>query len=956
MSHHSPPQLFLIDGYALIYRAFFALITRPLRTTRGENTSAAWGVVNFLLRLREKYRPDYLAWVHDAGDSFRTALYAEYKSTREKLDDELQAEFDHSVERIEQLLATFHVPVVSVPGYEADDVIGTLAQQGADAGLQVVIVSGDKDFYQLIGSRVALLNPGRGGPGAVDEQWVDQSNAAERLGVPPEQVVDYLALVGDSSDNVPGVRGIGSKGAAELLSQFGSVAAMLERTGEVKAKRAREALEQYAAEARLSRELVTIRRDVPVSLDLARLVETEPDRPALLKLCAELEFYSLVRRLEGGSSGSGASAGNGGSVGSSRVEAVTIEALESPASPPSPATPAVPVAPPIAIRVIDDPAELPALAARLRSVPLVGLDTETSSMEPHDAELVGLSLAAGPEEAWYLPFGHRPPDGELAAPAPVRNLPPLTDPAVAPIAELLRDSAVPKAGHNIKYDWQVLRRAGVELAGVAYDSMLASFVLDPGRRSHGIDTLSLEHLGRPMRLYGDVAGRGKREIPFAEVPIAEAASYCGTDSATVLALEAFFAPSLQEMGLSRLLREIELPLVEVLVDMEWQGIAIDPALFTRMSAELTRDLADLEERIARAAGTQVNLNSPKQLATLLFEKLQLPILKRTKTGPSTDADVLEQLAAQGHEVPNLILDYREVQKLKSTYVEVLPQRVNRVTGRIHTSFNQTGAATGRLSSSEPNLQNIPVRTPRGEEIRKGFIPGPGCRFVVADYSQIELRLMAHLSEDPAFIQAFRSGGDIHRQTASIIFGVPVEQVTAEMRGRAKTINFGTIYGQGPFALSRMLGISQEEAKAFITQYFERFAGVRAYLDLQVKLAREQGYVETLFGRRRYIPEIKEKNFNVRAFAERTAQNTPLQGSAADLIKIAMVRIHRALAREGLRGRLLLQVHDELVLEAPIDEVDAVGTLVRQHMEGAAALKVPLVVDVGVGDNWLDAKH
>jgi DNA polymerase-1 len=375
-----------------------------------------------------------------------------------------------------------------------------------------------------------------------------------------------------------------------------------------------------------------------------------------------------------------------------------------------------------------------------------------------------------------------------------------------------------------------------------------------------------------------------------------------------------------------------------------------------MSVELTRDMADLEARIARAADTQVNLNSPKQLATLLFEKLQLPVLKKTKTGPSTDADVLEQLAAMGHQVPALILEYREVQKLKSTYVDVLPQRVNRVTHRIHTSFNQTGAATGRLSSSEPNLQNIPVRTPRGEEIRTGFVPGPGWRFVVADYSQIELRLMAHLSEDPAFIRAFRSGGDIHRQTASVIFGVPVDQVTAEMRARAKTINFGTIYGQGPFALSRQLGITQDEAKTFITQYFERFAGVRAYLDKQVRLARAQGYVETLFGRRRYIPEIKEKNFNLRAFAERTAQNTPLQGSAADLIKIAMVRIHAALAREGHRGRLLLQVHDELVLEAPTDEVEAVSALVRRHMEGAAALTVPLVVDVGVGDNWLDAKH
>jgi DNA polymerase-1 len=949
MPPHDPPQLFLIDGYALIYRAFFALISRPLRTSRGENTSAAWGVVNFLLRLREKYRPDYLAWVHDAGDSFRTEVFPEYKSTREKLDQELQAEFDRSVERIEQLLAAFRVPVVSVQGYEADDVIGTLAEQGAGRGLQVVIVSGDKDFYQLIGPRVALLNPGRGGPGAVDEQWVDESNAAERLGVPPSQVVDYLALVGDSSDNVPGVRGIGSKGAAELLGQFGSLDALLARRGEVKAKRAREALEQYAAEARLSQQLVTIRRDVPVTLDLGPLGEAEPDRAALLKLTAELEFYSLVRKLE---------AGNG----HAEVPAPTEVALS-----PPPASESVPVAPsetPVAVdgplvpsvTVVDDPAALPALAARLRSVPLVALDTETSSFEPHDAELVGLSLAAGPDEAWYLPFGHRPPAGELAAPAPVRNLPPLTDPALRPIADLLSDATVPKAAHNIKFDWQVLRRAGVELGGVAYDSMLASFVLDPGRRSHAIDTLSLEHLGRPMRLYGEVAGKGRNEIPFAEVPVLEAAAYCGADSATVLALERFFAPSLAGMGLERLLREIELPLVRVLVDMEWAGIAIDPVLFSRLSGEMTRELVGLEARIATAAGTTVNLNSPRQLAALLFEKLQLPVFKKTKTGPSTDADVLEQLAAMGHEIPSLILEYREVQKLKSTYVDVLPQRVNRATGRIHTSFNQTGAATGRLSSSEPNLQNIPVRTPRGEQLRRGFVPGPGSRFVVADYSQIELRLMAHLSEDPAFIQAFRSGGDIHRQTASIIFGVPADQVTPEMRARAKTINFGTIYGQGPFALSRQLNISQEEARAFIAQYFERFAGVRAYLDRQVRLARDQGYVETLFGRRRYIPEIKEKNFNLRAFAERTAQNSPLQGSAADLIKIAMERIHAALHAAGHRARLLLQVHDELVLEAPIAEVAAVSGLVRRHMEGAATLNVPLVVDIAVGDNWLDAKH
>jgi DNA polymerase I len=926
---HSPPQLFLIDGYALIYRAFYALISRPLRTSKGENTSAAWGVVNFLYRLREKYQPDYLAWVNDAGDSFRTTLYPEYKSTREKLDEELQADFDRSVERIEELLAAFRIPLASVDGYEADDVIGSMAARGAAMGWQVVVVSGDKDFYQLIGPHIALLNPGRGGPGGVDEQWVDARNATERLGVPPDQVVDYLALVGDSSDNVPGVKGIGSKGAVELLRQFGDLETMLHRAGEVPGKRAREALETYAADARLSRELVTIKRDVPVVLDPNALKEGEPDTAALLRIFSELEFYTLIKKLE--------------------------NEIPPPPEPGAPEPSAEPE-PDSRVTVIDEPNRLAEVVALLRQVPLVALDTETSSLDPHDAELVGLSLAAGPGEAWYFPFGHRPLSGELAAPAPVKNLPPLRDPAVAPLAQLLEDPNVPKAGHNIKYDWQVLRRAGVELAGVSYDSMLASFVLDPGRRSHGIDTLRLEHLGKPMRTYGEVAGKGRREIPFAEVPVVAAAAYCAADSTAVLELQAFFAPQLTQMKLEGLLHDIEIPLVEVLTDMEWAGIAIDRPLFARLGRELLAELMDLEQRIGQAAGVATNLNSPKQLAALLFEKLQLPVLKKTKTGPSTDADVLEQLAAMGHEVPRLILEYREVQKLKSTYVDVLPERVNRSTGRIHTSFNQTGAATGRLSSSDPNLQNIPVRTPRGEAIRRGFVPGPGMLFVVGDYSQIELRLLADLSHDPALIQAFQEGGDIHRQTASLLFGVPADRVTPEMRARAKTINFGTIYGQGSFALSRMLGISQEEAKAFIAQYFERFAGVRAYLDRQVQLAREQGYVETKFGRRRYMPEIKDKNFNLRAFAERTAQNTPLQGSAADLIKIAMVDLHRSLKAEYPRSRLLLQVHDELVVEAPQEEAEPVRTLVQHHMENAATLKVPLVVDVGVGENWLDAKH
>jgi DNA polymerase I len=950
MPNHNPPQLFLIDGYALIYRAFYAMISRPLRTAKGENTSAAWGVVNFLLRLREKYRPDYVAWINDAGTSFRELRFADYKSTREKLDQELQADFNRSVERICQLLEAFGVPIIAIRGYEADDVIGTLAHGAANQGLQAVIVSGDKDFYQLVGPGIALLNPGRGGPAAVDEVWVDESNAVDRLGVPPRQVVDFLALVGDSSDNIPGVKGIGEKGAQKLLAEFGDLETMLARAGEVAAKRPREALLAQAENARLSRELVTIKRDVPVDQDISELVLHEPDREAVIRLLTELEFYSLVRRLTDAPAAlepATVLAGAGTEEEATDLDFsadswLTLSDLSGPTAP--------------TVTVVDDPAAVPALIERLRAAPLVGLDVEASSFEAHDADIIGLSVAVSPDEVWYLPFGHRPAGGELAAPTPVRNLPSLSDPASAPIVALLQDSTVPKAGHDIKFDWQVLRRAGVELTGVTYDSMLASFVLDPGRRSHTIDTLCLEHLGRALQTVQELTGKGKAEIPFAEVAVPVAANYCGADGATVLALHRFFAPMLAETSLEPLLRDIELPLLRVLVDMEWAGITIDRALFQRLSTELGGDLRRLEQDIARAAGTDVNLNSPRQLASILFEKLQLPVLKKTKTGPSTDADVLEQLAAMGHELPRLILEYRELQKLKSTYVDTLPERINRTTGRIHTSFNQAGAATGRLSSAEPNLQNIPVRTSRGEAIRAGFVPREGWVFLVADYSQIELRIMAHLSEDPAFIEAFRQGGDIHRQTAALIFNVPAEQVTPEMRARAKTINFATIYGQGAFALSRQLGISHEDAKDFIARYFERFSGVRAFLDRQIALARHQGYVETLFKRRRYIPEIKERNFSLRAYGERNAQNSPLQGSAADLIKLAMVHIHHAIHERGLVGRMLLQVHDELIFEVPPSEVEVMTELVRHHMENVVRLQVPLVVDIGVGPNWLEAKR
>jgi DNA polymerase-1 len=886
--------------------------------------------------------------VNDAGNSGRKELYPEYKANREAMADAEQEEFDQGVERVEQLLGALRIPLIAVDGFEADDVIGTLADQVVTKGWEAVIVSGDKDLYQLIRPGVVILNPGRSGPGAVDPIWVDGTNAEERLGVPPGQVVDYLAMVGDSADNIPGVKGIGEKGAAELLRTYGDLENILAHADEVKNKRYREGLQQHAEAARLSRTLATIQRDVPVTLALDAWKRHAPDNEALARLYAELEFTTLLRQL---------------GVTKTQAENMPLEVTGlgpqtsdtgGPAEATSEARGPRPEAP--QVTVIDDPADLPDVIARLRAAPLVAFDTETTSLHPHSADLIGLSLAASPTEVWYFPFGHRPPGGELAAPAPVRNLPPILDPASAPIADLLRDPKVPKAAHNLKYDLQVMRRAGIEVRGATYDSMLASFCVDAGRRSNAIDVLSLEHLGIPMRSYEDLTGKGKAQIPFAEVPVEVAAAYCGHDSATVLALHAFFAPKLAERGVERLLTELELPLVPVLADMEWDGVTIDIPLFARVSNELARDLQTLEQKIAASAGASVNLNSPKQLGTLLFEKLQLPVLKKTKTGASTDAEVLEQLAAMGHEVPQLIMEYREVQKLKSTYVDLLPAEVHPATGRIHTSYHQTGASTGRLSSSDPNLQNIPVRTRRGQEIRRGFIPREGWRFIAADYSQIELRLLAHFSEDERFIAAFRAGRDIHRETAALIFGIPEAQVTSEQRSRAKTINFGTIYGQGPFALSKQLDISQEEAKAFIEAYFARFPSVRGYLDRMVQQARELGYVETLAGRRRYIPEIKDKSFNTRAFGERIATNTPLQGSAADLIKRGMISLHASLLRHKHRARLLLQVHDELVLEAPPEEIDAVAALVKAEMESAAVLRVPLIVDVGVGDNWLDAKH
>jgi len=918
--------VFLVDGYALIYRAFFAMIARPLTTKSGENTSAVWGITNFLLRLYENYRPEYIGWVHDRGVSFRSEQYPEYKATREKLGEELQQDFDRSLERVCQILDAFHIPVIAINGYEADDVVATLAERAARDGLQAVIVSGDKDFYQLIGDGVALLNPGRGGQAAVEEQWVDESNASERLGVPPQRVVDYLALVGDSSDNIPGVKGIGDKTAIQLLETYGDLDAILARAADIPGKRPREALLQQADNARLSRQLVTLRRDVPVQLDLEQLRVRTPDADTLAALFTELEFRTLIPKL-----------GDLAAVG-------IAPPVESGASaPPAPA--AAQLADP---RIVDDPADLPALVQELRGAPLVALQTEPG--------LAGLAFAVAPGRSWYLPLGHEPREGEFDA-TPPRNLPPLSSEALAPLRAVLADPTVRKAGHDIKTAWVAFARAGVPFAGVAYDSMLASFVLDPGNRSHAINDLAREHLSVELPTTVQLLGKGKggaTERTFPQVPPAEAARVSAAQAEMVLRLEATFRADIEAHHLVRLLDEIEIPLVPVLVDMEATGILVDRVLLGEMSRGFNKELTQLELDIYRAAGGEFNINSTPQLRTVLFERLKLPVQKRTKTGASTDVEVLEQLATMGHEVPRLLIEYRELTKLKSTYVDALPGYIQ-ADGRVHTSFNQTGAATGRLSSSDPNLQNIPVRTRRGGEIRRAFVAPPEHLLLIADYSQVELRLLAHFSDDPAFVAAFQRGGDIHRQTAAVIFGVPEENVTGEMRARAKTINFATIYGQGALALSRQLGITLEEAKAFIKHYFERFSGVRAWLDKTVDEARQRGFVETLFGRRRYIPELRDRNFSIRSFGERTATNSPLQGSAADLIKIAMIRIHAALKQAKLRTRMLLQVHDELVFETPDGERSDAATLVKREMEGVADLRVPLVVTIGAGKNWIDAK-
>ena len=915
------PRLFLIDAYALIYRSFFAFLNRPLTNARGENTSAPFGFANFLYGIREEHHPDYIAVVFDSGHSHRTELYPEYKATREKMPEELR----ESLPRVRELVEAFGDRVIAVEGWEADDVIGTLAARAVEAGLEAVIVSGDKDFFQLVGPGVHLLNPGRGGPHGVAANWVDERNAGEKFGVAPGRVVDYLALVGDSSDNVPGAPGIGPKTACKLLETYGSVEEILEHAEEVKAKRPRESLLANREQVLLSRDLVTIRTDVEVGAELEELRVSEPDNERLRALYVDLEFRTLIERLD-------------------RDSGVPVAAEG-----------ALPGAEYV---LVTDPAEVSGIARACKDAGSMAVAVLNGTLQPVRGRVAGIAVAAGPDTAWYLPLSHGGAvaldlGGVTQGRSP--NLPGLDTDALEPLRAVLADPSITKVGHDLKRSLIACRRAGMELAGSFRDVMVASYVLDPGRRRQDLAALATDFLGRDVTTPASVMGTGKKRRAFADVPAGEVLAFACEQVELPLGLWERFAEKLAAQRMEELFDEMETPLIPVLADMEMNGVGIDAAFFAEMSRRLAGELRLIREDIHRVAGTEFNINSTPQLREILFERLELPVLKRTKTGPSTDFSVLERLAVDGHELPRLMMDYRQLEKLRNTYVDALPALVNPETRRIHTTFNQTVAATGRLSSSDPNLQNIPIRTDVGRKIRRGFVAAPGTLLVTADYSQIELRILAHFSGDDVFVRAFREGKDVHRETAAVIFGSPVDEVTGGMRDQAKTVNFATLYGQGPFGLARQLGIPMDEAKRFISQYFERFAGVRRFLDEQVAQAKRLGYVETLMGRRRFVPELRARAWNVRQFGERVAQNTPIQGTAADLIKVAMIRLRRVL--DGAAGvRMLLQVHDELVFEIEEGRVDEVTETVVEVMESAMELNVPLRVDTGAGKTWYDCKE
>ena len=890
----------LVDGSSYLYRAFHAL--PDLRNAANEPTGAIYGVLNMLRRLRREVPADYIACVFDAkGKTFRDELYPEYKAHRPPMPEDLAVQ----VEPLKAAIAAMGWPVLVIEGVEADDVIGTLAREAEEKGMQTIISTGDKDMAQLVGPHITLVN-------TMTNEKLDEAGVQEKFGVPPARIVDYLALVGDSVDNIPGVDKVGPKTAVKWLDQYGDLDNLIAHADEIKGvvgENLRKALPWLGQ----ARELVRIRRDLVLPVHVSDLTPRPPDVAELRRLFTRFGFRNWLRELD---------AAEPGNVG----------ATNSPS-------------PPGEYETILTEAQLTSWLSRLETAPLAALDTETQSLDPMRARLVGLSFAVGPHAAAYLPLAHRYPGAptQLALETALERLRPW-----------LENPARRKLGQNLKYDKHVFANHGIRLEGIAHDTLLESYVLEP-HKPHDMDSLAERHLGYKTLSYGEVAGKGAKHIGFDQVSIEVATRYAAEDADVTYRLhEAMFPQLAAEEKLKRVYEEIEMPVLEVLWAMERAGVLLDCARLATQSREIAQKLVELEEQAYALAGQPFNLNSPRQIQEILFGRLGLPVKKKTPGGaPSTDEDVLQELALD-YPLPRLLLEYRMLAKLKSTYTDKLPRMVDPVTGRIHTSYNQAVAVTGRLASSEPNLQNIPVRTPEGRRIREAFIAPPGCQLVSADYSQIELRIMAHLSQDPGLLAAFAEGQDIHRATAAEVFGVPPDQVTPEQRRYAKVINFGLIYGMSAYGLAAQLNIERSAAQAWIDRYFSRYPGVGAYMQRTRELARSRGYVETVFGRRLWLPEINSGSPARRQAAERGAINAPMQGTAADLIKLAMIAVHRWLKEAGLGSRLILQVHDELVLEVPEGELDLVKRELPRLMTDVARLDVPLEIDLGVGPNWEQA--
>jgi DNA polymerase-1 len=885
-------SLVLVDGSSYLYRAFHAL--PPLSTSTGEPTGAVYGVINMLRKLLADYEPEYAAVVFDAGGkTFRDDLFEHYKAQRPPMPDALAVQS----ETLQAVIRAMGLPILCIEGVEADDVIGTLAVKATAAGLPVLISTGDKDIAQLVNDQVTLVNTMSG-------TVLDEAGVKAKFGVAPGQMVDYLALVGDTTDNIPGVPSIGPKTAVKLLSEYGTLDTLIAHTDQV-GGRVGENLRAHLDLLKLSRDLARIRCDVPLPLEPQDLRPLPPDHGALRALFQRLEFKTWLSQLP-----------EPKQAGSPRYH------------------------------IVLDEAELSAWLQRLAQAPVFAFDTETTSLDYMQAEVVGVSFAVQAGEAAYLPLAHR----YIGAPAQLPR-----EEVLERLRPLLEDPGKPKLGHNLKYDMSVLANHGITLSGIRYDTMLESYVLDSTATRHDLDSLALKYLGHKTIHYEDVAGKGKGQLRFDQVPVEQAGPYAAEDAEVALRLHQTFWPKLESEGqLKTLFEQIEVPLIPVLSHMERTGVRVDAESLRRQSGELAERMKELERQCHEMAGDCFNLDSPKQIQEILFHRLKLPVLQKTPTGqPSTAEAVLNELALD-YPLPKILLEYRSLSKLKSTYTDKLPQQINPRTGRVHTSYHQAVAATGRLSSSDPNLQNIPTRTLEGRRIRQAFVAAPGHKMVAADYSQIELRILAHLSGEESLLRAFSAGEDIHRATAAEVFGVPPEAVTDEQRRRAKTINFGLLYGMSAFGLARQLGIDREEAQAYVDRYFARYPAVQSLIARIRAQARELGYVETLFGRRLYIPEIGVANQQRRGQAERTAINAPMQGSAADIIKRAMIGCDRWLQRSGVKAQMIMQVHDELVFEVAEAQVDELIPEVRRAMAQAAELEVPLVVDVGVGSNWEEA--